>query len=186
MVHFRAAVLAPAFMSGWTIPHQREPGPFTVFLAALALAMESTVKLHELLEPSHRSVLGVMLTLIVDIRDHPRKIFRTKTNHAVANLPLEHFVVCAGLLIDIVRRATFELPYPIAGSQRWRYRYGNMNMRFDSADLMDKRTGGVDDALSQRAIDDRFHGGCQQRRTVFCMPNHVEIDFTVVVARHEG
>ncbi len=57
--------------------------------------------------------LGVMLPLVSDITEDPRKIPRSKADHAVARLPVQQ-VAIGDSMVDVMGTGSFHLPYPVA------------------------------------------------------------------------
>lgn len=142
------------------------------------------VELLDSFQSIKRRPFGMMFSLVSDVRFHPVQIFRAKTNDAVPDLPLQNFLQLASLLVDVVRRAALQLPNPITDRECRRNRHRQMDMGFDSPDLMHKRARCVDNAFSQGSVSKRFDARRQERRAVLSMPNKVEVDFGVIVARH--
>jgi len=84
----------------------------------------------------------------------------------------------------VMGTAALEPADPLADCQRWRNRHGQMDVRLGSPDLVYECLGRVDDAFLQQAVGHRFKRRREQGRTVFCVPDDVQVDFGVVVFGH--
>ena len=88
-----------------------------------------------------------MLALIANILHHPRQILRPETHDAVPGLPFEHFLGESELMIDVVRRSTFQLTDERAGHERWRDRHGDVDVSRSAADFVDENIALIAGAL---------------------------------------
>jgi phage pi2 protein 07 len=81
-----------------------------------------------------------MLPLVSDITDDPRKIPRSKANHAVTRLPVQQ-VAIRDAMVDVVTAGSFHLAYPVADEQRWRHTHDEMHVILNAANFVEKYTG---------------------------------------------
>jgi len=125
-----------------------------------------------------------MLPLISNVVFHPLQILRPEADHTVSALPLENFISGRVLVIDLVRRCSFQFSDEFADRNRGRNCHADVDERFNSTDLMHENTGGIDEPLSQRATVCSFNVWGEKRESVLRVPDEMEIDFAVVVSSH--
>ena len=101
-----------------------------------------------------------MFALIANVGLHPIQITASKTHHAVAGLPLECLVAEADLLVCLVGRGPFQLTHPIAYHDCWRNRDDQVNVRFDSAYLVDEDAFLINQSLFDVSMNQGFDGRC--------------------------
>lgn len=83
----------------------------------------------------------MMLPLISNVVFHPLQILRPKADHTVSALPLENFISGRVLMIDLVRRCSFQFSDEFADRNRGQNCHADVDERFNSTDRMHENTG---------------------------------------------
>jgi len=104
------------------------------------------------------------------------------TYDSVARLPLQGFV--AEPLVCVMRRRPFELADEITDQDGGLDADTQMDVSFDASDFVDVHAWRFNTAPAQIGVDDGFHLWWEQRTAALGVPDDVEVDFRVVIARH--
>jgi len=130
--------------------------------------------------------LGVVLTLVADVPPHPLQVFRAETDDAVAVLPFEDLATRPELLVRLVGGRALQLTDQLTDEDSGDERDRHMHLGFRTAKFVDDHSRRVDQPAANVTVDERLHLGSQLRPAVFRVPDHVQIDFGVESARHDG
>jgi hypothetical protein len=79
------------------------------------------------LQPLLSRSLRVMLPLVSEITEDPRKIPRSKADHTIARLPIQQ-VAIGDTMLDVMGTGSFHLAYPVADEQRWWHAHDQMHV----------------------------------------------------------
>jgi len=82
----------------------------------------------------------MMVFLISDIADDPRKIRRSKADHTITSLPVKQ-VAIGDAMVDIVGAGSLQLPNPVTDQQRWRDAHDQVHVILNAANLMEVQPG---------------------------------------------
>ena len=94
-----------------------------------------------------------MLLLILNVPHDPFEMSAAETHNPVTGLPLEIRFADSRAMIDGVRRGALQFSNQFTGTDRRRYRNGNVDMCRRTSNFMHEEAFGVDEPLSQEPMD---------------------------------
>ena len=81
----------------------------------------------------------MVLFLISDIAEDPRKVPSSKADHTITSLPIKQ-VTIGDSVVDVMGTGSLHLPDPIADQQCWRDAHNQVDVIFNTANLVEVQT----------------------------------------------
>lgn len=94
---------------------------------------------------------GVMLLLISDIADDPRKIPSSKADHTIASLPVKQ-VAIGDAMVDVMRAGSIHLTDPVADQQRRWHAHDEVHVIFNATNFVEVQAGCLEGAASEETV----------------------------------
>ena len=125
----------------------------------------------------------VMLPLILDIADDPRKIPCSKAHYSVTCLPVQQ-VAIGDSMVDVMGAGSLHLPDPVTDQQRWRDAHDQVHVVLNATNCVEVQSGCSERAVLQESMQMLVYRIYQDGRVVFCVPHEMKVDLRIDVSRH--